>query len=184
MNEQEIAQLLDLWENGDRHAFSVLIDHLYPEIKAIAVRHMMSERPDHTLQATALVNEAFLRLQAASPRLQSSAHLKNLIGATMRRVLVDYARQKNRKKRGSDFTIIPLTSTAQSDEEDVQNLLALDEALTELSEADIISADILCAFYFGGMTYKEMATSFGLAESTVHSKLKLARAWLHSRADT
>ncbi|MFK8054282.1 MAG: ECF-type sigma factor [Woeseiaceae bacterium] len=183
MDNKKIASLLAEWAAGDLQALDTLVSECYPLFKKIAIRQMDGERKSHTLQATGLVNEAFLRLRKMEPNLVDAAHLKNLVGVVMRRILVDHAKSKRRKKRGGDVIVESLTMTVEGESATPFDVLALDTALTSLEDADYLSAAILQCYYFGGMTYREIAVATNLAESTVHSKLRTARAWLASSSE-
>ncbi len=180
MDDAKVTQLLSQWQAGDTDAFDRLVTLLYPEFKAIAVNQFRRERAGHTLQPTALINEAFLQLRDADIEIENDLHLKRVVAFTMRRVLVDHARRRNREKRGGNLSIRTFRDDV-ADRDDLVGVVDLDNAIQELSAFDPLSAELLCLHYFGGMTYAEMSAIVSKAESTVHSKLRHARAWLASR---
>jgi len=181
-NQQPITHLIDAWQTGDKDAFDSLINKIYPSVHEMARRKMRGEKPNHTLQATALAHEALLHLQRSEPNVSDSNHLQALIALAMRRVLVDHARASNRKKRGGSQLRVTFNEDQQfSEGQDLVDLLALDQLLTELSEFEPQGAEMLCCHLFGGMTYQRIATLHGVSESTVHQRLQLCRAWIRTR---
>ena len=158
-----------------------LVEAVQGELRRLAQRHMRQERLDHTLQPTALVHEAYLRLfPGRRVEWKDHEHLLRSAARAMRQVLVDHARRRNRAKRGGEFDRVPLDSSAAfvSDEQP-RVLLALDEALTRLKELDPRQTEIVELLYFTGMTQVEVAKALKVSPRTVNREWRLARAWLH-----
>ncbi len=177
MSSTNVTMLLRDWLSGDKAALADLTPLIYDDLHRIAARHMRGERPGHTLQATALVNEAFVRLSEAGTPFKDRAHFFALAARTMRRILVDYGRARRSQKRG--VGISPLTL----DEERVAattatDIVELDEALEALAKIDERKSDMLVLHYFGGMTYDETAAALDVSAATVDRDLRLAKAWL------
>lgn len=156
---------------------------LYPELRRLAKREMGREGSGHTLQATALVHEAYLRLAGGDLRIDSRAHFLALSARLMRRILIDHARGRNRLKRGGDQVQVTLTDGAAVGHGPSVEAIVLDQALKTLAGFDARRAKLLELQLFGGLTYPEMAEAVGISEATVHRDLKLARAWLQHRLD-
>lgn len=174
----EITSLLDAWQQGDEKALSALSDRVYVELRQLARKHMKGERASHTLQATALVNEAFLRLINADINYQNRSHFFSLAGKMMRRILVDHARSSLRQKRGAGAEHITLQE-AMVHHQDDYDLIDLHEALESLSRLDARKADILELQFFAGLTAQEIADLLGTSSRTVERDAQFARAWLH-----
>ena len=173
----EVTELLHRWRGGSDQALEQLVPLVYDELKRIARSHMRNERSDHTLQPTALVNQAYLRLVGVDLDWQGRAHFLNMASRTMRRVLVDHARGRLREKRGSASASITL-SELDSELPASQDLIKLDDALNDLASFDPRKAEIIQAHYFAGLKYQEISEVFAVSESTVHRELRLAKAWL------
>jgi RNA polymerase sigma factor (TIGR02999 family) len=172
------TQLLTEWRSGHPQALDRLTPLVYDELRRLARGYMRAERGSHTLQATAVVHEAFLRLVQANVTLQDRAHFFALASRLMRRVLVDHAKSRSRVKRdGGARGMLPEEDphTALSINVDV---IALDEALESLMQLEPRLAQVIELHYFGGMTYEEIAASVGSSAATVHRDIRLARAWL------
>ena len=157
-----------------------LIRSVYPELREIAARLLRRERDHHTLQRTALVNEAFVRLFRGQLNLLELAPEKFLALAAhqMRHVLIDYGRKHGAKKRGKDFSRVPLFDSASSLGRDEDSLLALDQALNKLSEVDERAVSVTELKYFAGFTNEETAEILGVSDGTVESTWQFARLWL------
>jgi len=165
---------------GDSEAAAKLMPLLYDELHRLAVYYMRSERVGHTLQPTALVNEAYLRLvDQRESNWQNRAHFIAAAAQAMRRVLIDHARSKQRVKRGGMQVKVPLEDVAIAAEEQVQDLIALDAALDRLAEVDIRQSKIVELRYFGGLTVEQTAEVLGISAPTVKRDWAVARAWLH-----
>ena len=183
MTQDDFNQILSQIGAGER-ASSQLMDLLYAELRAMADRLMKRERNDHTLQPTALVHEAFLRLvNAEKVGQQGQLQFLDAAAVTMRRVLVDHARAVGAEKRGGrePRDRITLDGIGESDNETDVDILALDEALGDLSELDERQAKIVELRFFGGMSGKQIAEHFGVSRNTVVRELTFARAWLRRR---
>lgn len=183
--EEEVTTLLAAWRDGDREALSRLMPLVYGELRRLAARSLEGERKDHTLQPTALVHEAFLRLAGgAVPRWQDRVHFYAVASQVMRRLLVDHARARRTEKRGGGARPLPLEAAldiGSPEAGDPELLLALDAALVELAVHDPRKARIVELRFFGGLTIEETAEVLDLATSTVILEARLARAWLFRR---
>ncbi|MEL7187041.1 MAG: ECF-type sigma factor [Pseudomonadota bacterium] len=178
-----ITALLQDWGTGNQDALAELTPLIYDDLHRIASRRMRSERADHTLQATALVNEAFSRLSDAELSVRDRAHFFAIAARTMRRILTDYGRRHRSKKRGEGVASITLHEDRVSAERPLA-IADLDEALDKFAAIDERKCDVLVLHYFGGMTYDEMALATGISPATVSRDLTLAKAWLaHELAD-
>jgi RNA polymerase sigma factor (TIGR02999 family) len=168
-------------DGGRDGGIDELIPLVYDELRALAAKRLARERADHTLRPTALVHEAYARLAEGKMQFVDRAHFFALAARTMRRVLVDHARGKQREKRGGGAARVTLTEGVASSDPMSFDVLALDEALTVLAEVDKRKADVVELHYFGGLTYTDIAASVGISEATVDRDLRLARAWLAER---
>lgn len=172
--------LLDL-KNGNRAAESKLVELVYRPLRRLAQRLLASERRDHSMQATALVHEVYLRLvQPASADLNDRVHFMAVAARVMRRVLVDHARVHRAVKRGGDQVRVDLEESAVIDPARSEEVLAIDECLTRLGELDPRQRDIVEMRFFGGLTEQEIAEVLGTSERTVRREWSMARAWLHA----
>ncbi|HXP25572.1 MAG TPA: ECF-type sigma factor [Steroidobacteraceae bacterium] len=172
------TQLLTEWRTGHPQALERLTPLVYDELRRLARGYMRAERGSHTLQATAVVHEAFLRLVQANVDLQDRQHFFALASRLMRRVLVDHAKSRSRVKRDGgvrDHTGVDLAEISLPIDVDV---VALDEALEGLLQLEPRLAQVIELHYFGGMTYDEIATAVGASAATVHRDIRLAKAWL------
>lgn len=171
-----LTRLLADWHGGNGVAFEQLSSLVYDELKTIARRMMASERDGHTLQPTALVNEAFVGLMNADANINDRRHFFALAAGVMRRLLVDHARSKQSAKRGGDY--VPVTLITAFFEEDTSDVLELDDALTKLAVEDERLANAVELIYFGGLTYEEAAKELGMSRTTLVGELRFAKAWL------
>lgn len=172
-----VTALLQSWQDGNRAALDQIVDQLYSQLRAVAGQQLGGERPGHTLAATALVHEAYLRLQAnAKVHLVDRKHFLAIASRAMRCILVDYARGRKRLKRdgGQQVTLEEFTAISNSP----HDLLAINTALEKLAAFDPRKVQLLELISFAGATYAEAAAVLGISEATVHRDLKLARAWL------
>lgn len=176
----EITQLLTRWQGGEAAALDELLPLVYDELSRIARREFQGQPPGHTLQPTALVNEALLRLVGSEISWQDRCHFLAVMTTTIRWVLVDHARARQRDKRGGEAVRVTLSEDIAGAEPPV-DLLDLDEAMTALKVYDDRKARIVELHYFGGLKYDEMAVALGLSEATVHRELRFSRAWLKDR---
>jgi RNA polymerase sigma factor (TIGR02999 family) len=176
---EQITQLLIDWNNGSPEAMEKLMPMVESELRRIAANYMRRERPGHTLQTGALVNEAYLKLvDQREVRWQNRSHFFALASQLMRRILLDHARSQRRAKRGGDAIPINLDDVAVMAPEKSADLVALDDALTRLAEFDPRKAKIVEMRFFGGLTVDEVAEALGIAPITVMLHWRLARAWL------
>src|SRR5262245_47246191 len=178
----ELTSLLLAWRQGDRGALERLMPLVYGELRRLAARAMAGERRDHTLQPTALVHEAFLRLSGdGAPHWESRDHFFAVSALVMRRLLVDHARARSTAKRGAGGTGAPLGADVPAAEPAAPDLVALDEALAELAAHDRRKARVVELRFFGGLTIPETARLLGISTATVILDTRLARAWLFRR---
>ncbi|HEY6554452.1 MAG TPA: sigma-70 family RNA polymerase sigma factor [Vicinamibacteria bacterium] len=177
---QRVTQLLQQWRQGSSAAVDELMAAVYDELRRLARRHMRREGAGHTLQTTALVHEAFLRLADAGLPWQDRDHFFAVAATQMRRILVDHARSRIRSKRGGGARPLPLplddalAAPARSSDD----LLAVDEALDRLSERDARKGRVVELHFFGGLSYPEIARLLGVSLSTVRLDMRFAKAWL------
>jgi len=177
-----VTLLLVSWSHGEEKALDELMPLVYAELKRIARSLFRRERSAHTLQPTALVHEAYLKLvDQRQVEWRDRAHFFALSAGLMRRILVDHARRKTAQKRGMGAHQITLSEAAKLRAEDPPDVLALDEALTELSSADPEQSRIVELRFFGGLSNEEVAEALGVSVSTVQRQFRLARAWLFNR---
>jgi RNA polymerase sigma factor (TIGR02999 family) len=179
MGNDDVTMLLRAIGEGDREALDRLIPLVYPELRALAARQMNRERKDHTLQPTALVNEAYLRLvDRREPSWESRAHFLGAASQVIRRVLVEHARARKREKRGGDALKVTLSDDPAGDGGFDLDLLALDEALDHLGEEHPDERRAVELRYFGGLSVPEAAKVLGVSTRTVERHWTFARAWL------
>jgi RNA polymerase sigma factor (TIGR02999 family) len=175
----EISQLLVNWGLGDAQAREALIPLIYSELRAIARRHLRRERPDHTLQSAALVNEAYLRMNRQEPpHWENRAHFFGFAAQMMRHILVDHARNRNAAKRGSGGPRLTLDPEIALPEKHGMDLVALDDALRKLAEMDAQQSRLIELRFFGGLSIEETAVVMNLSAATVKREWATARAWL------
>jgi RNA polymerase sigma factor (TIGR02999 family) len=175
----QVTELLQNWKQGDEDALRDLLPLVYKELRRLAHYHLQSERPDHTLQSTALVHEAYMRMMGSQPvQFQNRAHFIAVASRLMRQVLVDYARERRAGKRDGGCRIefefaeaFPVTGDSE--------LLALDDALDELSRIDERQAKIVEMKFFGGLSAPDISQVLGLSRATVDRDWATARVWLH-----
>jgi len=178
--ESEITQLLVAWSDGDQEALEKLLPLVYRRLRRLAGSYLRSERPDHTLQTSALVHEAYLRLiQQDKVRWRDRAHFFAIAAQMMRRILVDHARHHGYVKRGGPALRVPAGELDRVSASHDPDLVALDEALKALAETDPEQARLVELRYFGGLTKEEIAEVMGIASATVTRRWRLARAWLY-----
>jgi RNA polymerase sigma factor (TIGR02999 family) len=176
-----VTELLRAWSGGDEEARNQLLPLIYAELRHRAASHLRRERHGHTLQPTALVHEAYLRLVGQKVAWKSRAHFFGLASEMMRRILVDHARGRKREKRDGGWTRVELDEAVATSEQRDVDLVLLDQALTELTELDPQHGRIVELRYFGGMTLEETGEVLGVSPATVKRDWALARAWLYRR---
>ena len=180
MGTQGVTEMLIKLSEGKRGVVDELLPIIYDELKRIAANYLRRERPDHTLQPTALVNEAYMKMiDITQVSWQNKAHFLGVAANQMRRILVDHARQHNAQKRGGEFHILTLNEEIDASDEQRSDLIALDDALTELSRMDETKARIVELRYFGGLTMEEVAEVLDVSVITVKRHWKMAKAWLN-----
>ena len=173
-----LTALLVKWSDGDESALEQLIPHVERELKQIARAHMRRENRNHTLQTTALVNEAYIKLIDQRSKWQNRAHFFAIASRIMRRVLLNHARSHRRVKRGGNVILVPLTETPDESYERSAELLDLDAALVRLAEFDPQKAKIVEMRFFGGLTLDQIAEVLKISRVTVARHWSLAKAWL------
>ena len=188
VSQQRVTELLQQWSQGDDAALAELTPVVYEELRRIAHHHMGGQRPDHTLQTTALVNEAYLRLaDQTNPRWQNRAHFFAVAARAMRQILVSYARTQHAQKRGGGAFKVDLDEAALVSPEESREIVELHEALEQLSALDSRKAQIVELKYFGGLNYDEIAEVLKISRITVRRDWEFAKVWLytelHSAAD-
>jgi len=177
--QKPVTRLLREWRGGREAALQELMPVVYDELRRLAKGYLRGERQDHTLQGTALVNEAYMRLVDMDVSWQDRAHFFAVAARLMRRMLVDHARARGRGKRGGGESAMTLDEPLVASPERAPDLLALDDALSSLTQLDPRKSQIVELHFFGGMTYEETAEALGISPATVHRELRLAKAWLH-----
>lgn len=180
LSQKQITAMLRAWEAGEIEASEELIRTVYNELRRQARYHLRRERANHSLQTSALINEAYIKLvEQRSVKWESRTHFFALAAEMMRRILVDHAKAKHRQKRGGKEENLPLEAalTVQTDERDV-DLIALDEALTRLAAIDPQQAKIVGLRYFSGLSIEETAKALDISTATVKRDWAMAKAWL------
>lgn len=186
-DRQAVTRLLSAWQSGDSRALERLTPLIYEELRNRARKYMRQERPGHTLQATAVVHEAFVKLVEMDIPWQDRAHFFAVAARQMRRILVDHAKMRFREKRGGN------TTTTTGSVEEMQGLdigpptagdidvIEIDEALERLAGSNPRLAELVELHYFGGLTYQELSETLKISEATVDRELRLAKAWILSQ---
>ena len=176
---QEVTRLLLAWNEGDEGALEKLVPQVYQELRRLAKRQMRREHPDHTLQTTALINEAYLRLvDLRNVQWQNRAHFFALCARLMRRILVDFARSRHYAKRGGGAQPVSLDESLVVSPAHSTDLVAVDDALKALTKVDARKAQVVELRFFGGLTVKEAAEALKVSSETIQRDWKLAKAWL------
>lgn len=175
----EVTRLLQQWTSGQEQALDQLMPRIHSELRKLAASYLRKERPDHTLQPTALVNEAFLKLiDQRAVRWQNRAHFFGIAAQAMRRILVDHARAHMAGKRGDGVRNLPLDEAMAIGGAVDIDLLALDEALTRLAAIDPQQSRVVELRFFGGLTMEETAEVLRISPATVGREWRMAKAWL------
>ncbi len=176
----EVTRLLLAWNEGDKSALDALVPLVYKELRQIAHRYIKRERHNHTLQTSALVNEAYLRLiNQRAVRWQNRAQFFAIASSLMRRILVDYARTRGYAKRGGNALRVSFDEKTLADEERAADLLALDEALNQLAKLDLRQSQIVEMRFFGGLSVEETAAALNLSPATIKREWSAAKAFLY-----
>lgn len=176
----EITQLLRKWSEGDRAALDQLMPIVHQELRKLANSYLRGERPGHTLQPTALINEAYLRLiKQDFPEWQSRKHFYGVAAQLMRQILVEHARAHATAKRGAGGHKLSLDEAINFSREQAADLVALDDALTALTRFDERKARAIELRYFGGFSVEEIAGALDISIATVGREMRMAQAWLH-----
>lgn len=174
-----MTALLQAWSDGDRRALERLVPLVHAELRRLARRYLRRERAGHTLQTTALIHEAFIRLvEAKGINWQNRAHFFGISARVMRRVLVDFARERGYQKRGGGIRRVPLDEALLVADEPDQDLVALDDALNALAEIDARKSRAIELRFFGGLSIAEAALILEVSPETVKRDCRLAKAWL------
>jgi RNA polymerase sigma-70 factor, ECF subfamily len=175
----DVTQLLREWSRGDQSVVEQLTPLVYSELRRLADGYMRRERPDHTLQPTALIHEAYIRLiQQSQPEWHSRSHFFRFAAHLMRQILVDHARTRRAEKRGGDAERVPFDGMEIAAASDAVDALAIDEALERMAAFDPRKAQILELKFFGGMTEEAVAEALGISVRTLGRELRLAKAWM------
>ena len=173
-----LTEWLQQWQAGDQAALARLVDVFYPQLRRMAERYMQQENPGHTIQATALVHEAVVRIIDIDIDWQDRTHFLAVMGKTMRRYLVDHARARQRNKRGDGLRALNIDDLKEIAIEDNADLLDLNEALQQLGQEDPRKESVVELTYFAGLTQQEVAEVLNISETTVVRDLRMARALL------
>jgi RNA polymerase sigma factor (TIGR02999 family) len=176
----DITLLLDAAASGDRRAAAELLPLVYDELRKLAAASMAFERPDHTLNATALVHEAYLRL-TREQSFASKGHFMRAAAEAMRRILVDHARRKQRLKRGGAWKRLDLDQVQAETTDHADDLIAVSEALEQLSQEDCQKAELVKLRYFAGMSVEDAAHYLGISRATADRWWTYSRAWLYNQ---
>jgi RNA polymerase sigma-70 factor, ECF subfamily len=176
---QLVTHLLKEWGGGNKEALDELMPIVYQQLRKLASICLRSERPDHTLRATALVHEAYLRLVDADVAWQDRVHFFAVSARLLRRILVDHAKANHRQKRGGGAETISLDEAIMIGPQATGGIVELDAALQRLAALDQRKSEIIELLCFGGLTYDEAASALKISPATVHRELKMAKAWLH-----
>jgi RNA polymerase sigma factor (TIGR02999 family) len=180
----QVTELLVRWRGGEKAALDSLIPLVYSELRRIAQHYLNNERPDHTLQSTALVHEAYVRLtQQQVPQWQNRAHFFAVAAQLMRQILVDYARNHRASKRGGDAYKLALDEAEEQPQAVDVDIVALDDALNSLAAMDMQQCRVVELKFFGGLSIEDTAEVLGISPSTVKRDWVTARAWLYRELD-
>jgi len=178
-DRRAVTQLLRQWSNGNKQALDELMPVVYDQLRKLASNCLRAERPDHTLRATALVHEAYMRLVDSDVAWQDRVHFFAVSARMLRRILVDHAKSNNRQKRGGALQKVTLDEAVLVGPQGDAGLLELDEALLRLAAQDQRKSELIELLFFGGLTYDEAAAALKISPATVHRELTLAKAWLY-----
>jgi len=175
----DATEMLQAWSDGDESALDRLVPLVYEELRGLARRYMRQERADHTLQATSLVNEAYLRLiDVKRIQWRNRAHFLSVAAQMMRRILIEFARRRHRQKRGGDVRVVPLEDAHDAGSDSAADLVELSDALTALAARDVRMSQVVELRFFGGLTVEETADVLNVSPETVMRDWRTAKAWL------
>jgi RNA polymerase sigma-70 factor (ECF subfamily) len=180
VTQHEVTRLLLQWKHGDRAALDALAPLVESELRRVARGYMRNERSGHTLQPTALINEAWLRLAQQDARYEGRSHFIAIAAKYMRQILVDHARKKNAGRRGAGAHAVAIDDATIFSPERSADLVALDDGLNELARLDQRQTRIVEMHFFGGLTFEEIAELLNIGRSTVVRDLRMAQVWLRS----
>jgi RNA polymerase sigma factor (TIGR02999 family) len=181
VSQQRVTDLLVQWSQGDDRALAEITPLVYEELRRLAHHHMGGQRPNHTLQTTALINEVYLRLaDQTNSRWQNRAHFFAVAARAMRQILVSYARSQRAQKRGRGAVKVELDEAAIVSPEESKEIVDLHEALETLATLDSRKAQVVELKYFGGLTYDEIAEVLKISRVTVRRDWEFARVWLYT----
>ena len=178
-SEEPVTLLLQQWSEGNKEALDRLMPIVHAQLRKLAAHALRGERPNHTLRATELVHEAYLKLIGSETPWQNRAHFYAVAATVLRHILVDHAKSNRRQKRGGDAEKIPLDEAVLVGPEVSWEVVNLDEALKRLAVSDTRKSQIVELTFFGGMTLEEIAAVLNISDKTVHRELRVAKAWLH-----
>ena len=178
-----VTRLLREWQSGDASAKDELWQQMYSELRRLAMYHMNDQKAGHTLQATALVNETFLKLADVDPNAAGKNEFVSLAARAMRSILIDHARAKGRDKRGAGAARVTLGEDQLVQSDNLDKVIQVDHALSKLAARDARKAEIVELKIFGGLTFDEIADVMNLSNATVRSEMRFARAWLEAEID-
>ena len=178
-DDQQVTRLLKEWAGGNKQALDQLMPLVYDQLRTLAARCLSAERPEHTLRATALVNEAYLRLVNVELNFNDRVHFYAVGARLLRHILVDHAKSLNRAKRGGGVHKLSLDEALVVGQAAPSGILDLDEVLQRLAAHDTRKAELVELLFFGGLTYDEAAVALSISPATVHRELRMAKAWLH-----
>lgn len=183
-DQANITALLTRWNDGEQEALKELTPLVYARLHRLAEAAIREERAQHTLQPTAIINEAYLQLMDASVEWQDRGHFFALCARMMRRILVNHANARNAEKRGGGQLLMTYHESHVVDEsEECDDILELDNAIKELAALDSRKADIVVLSYFGGLTYEQVATALEVSPATIKRDLRFSKAWIRNYLD-
>ncbi len=175
----EVTRLLQAWNDGDEAALDELVPLVYSELHRLARHYLSAEKPGHLLQTTALINEAYLKLvDSRAPRWQNRSHFFGISARLMRRILVDFARERNAQKRGGGAQQVSITAGLAAPCAPDEDILAVDQALCALAKVDERKSRVVELRFFGGLDEEETAKALGVSRETVRRDWRLAKSWL------
>ena len=178
--DHKLTQLLGEWQAGNSQALDDLMPLVYDQLRNVANRYMRAERPGHTLRATAVVHEAYMRLAGSDISFENRAHFYAVAARMMRRILLDWAKSNHRKKRGGEAAKVQLDESLDLGTTSSEKLIEIDLALQRLAAFDPRKADLVEMLFFGGLTQEEAAAVLQISVATLNRELKMAKAWLYN----